>query len=82
MRRESLPVHHPHRMTGPGSTCQIGNLPEAFTHLAMIDEAITLDEALNRSGPPALAQRTMAEPGPRRRQPGLPRRPRGRPEQA
>ena len=78
MRRESLPVHHPHRMTGPGSTCQIGNLPEAFTHLAMIDEAITLDEALNRGGPPAPAQHTMAEPAsapgamPQARAPGRP----------
>jgi hypothetical protein len=48
---------------------QIGNFPQAFTHRAVIDEAITLDGALNRSGPPALTQRTMAEPGPRRRQP-------------
>jgi GH15 family glucan-1,4-alpha-glucosidase len=29
---------------------QIGNFPQAFTYLALIDAAINLDEALNTAG--------------------------------
>ena len=31
------------------SGAQIGNFPQAFTHLALVDAAITLDEALDRA---------------------------------
>ena len=30
------------------SGAQIGNFPQAFTHLALIDAALNLDEALDR----------------------------------
>jgi GH15 family glucan-1,4-alpha-glucosidase len=30
---------------------QISNLPQAFTHLARVDAAITLDQALDRAAP-------------------------------
>ena len=64
---------------------QIGNVPQAFTHLALIDAASTLDKALNRRG--HRRRRSRPWPGrspPSRRcqfRPGRARRPPDWPEQ-
>ena len=41
---------------------QIGNFPQAFTHLSLIDAALTLDAALDRRGPTAPRPGTVGSP--------------------